>query len=326
MVSNLTTVFYNGGPRTLSWGILIVYAGALAQSASLAEMAAIQPIAGAQYHWTAALAPPRHRRLITWLQGWMTWFAWISTLIGVANFTAYVMQGIVIANYPTYEPHAWHLTLIIFAILIVQSLMNTYTFWLIPWIELFSGVLHVVLFVIFMVVLLVTTKDKHSASFVFFESSTTSGWSNSFISWNLGMLTPAWGFVGFDAAVHMAEEVRQAKWAVPRAMFWSIALNGIMAYGIILTILFCMGDLDDLLTSSYPMLTILLNSTGSLPVATAMCCGLLIISLAANLGTIASVSRLTWAWARDGALPKYFSYVSSDSLVTRRLLTISDPP
>jgi choline transport protein len=29
-----------------------VYCGALAQSASLAEMASIQPIAGAQYHWT----------------------------------------------------------------------------------------------------------------------------------------------------------------------------------------------------------------------------------------------------------------------------------
>jgi choline transport protein len=62
-------VLYNGGPQTFAWSILIVYCGALAQSASLAEMASIQPIAGAQYHWTYFLAPPRWKRYITWMQG-----------------------------------------------------------------------------------------------------------------------------------------------------------------------------------------------------------------------------------------------------------------
>ena len=46
---NLQATLINGGPRALVWGILIVVAGALAQSASLAEMASAQPIAGAQY-------------------------------------------------------------------------------------------------------------------------------------------------------------------------------------------------------------------------------------------------------------------------------------
>lgn len=59
MYRNLLAVFTNGGPRALAWGILVVIAGALAQSASLAEMASMQPIAGAQYHWTHYLAPPQ---------------------------------------------------------------------------------------------------------------------------------------------------------------------------------------------------------------------------------------------------------------------------
>lgn len=66
---NLSAVFWNGGPETLAWGCLVVVIGALAQAASLAEMASIQPIAGAQYHWTHFLAPPRQRRFITWMQG-----------------------------------------------------------------------------------------------------------------------------------------------------------------------------------------------------------------------------------------------------------------
>lgn len=116
--------------------------------------------------------------------------------------------------------------------------------------------------------------------------------------------------LGFDGAVHMSEEVRKARHAVPRAMFWTIALNAVLAYAICIIILFTMGDQDELLTSSYPMMTILVNATGSLPAATAMVVGLLVISLSVNLASIASVSRLTWAWSRDGALPAYFSYVS----------------
>lgn len=128
----------------------------------------------------------------------MTWFAWISLLAGVANVTAYILQGIVTFNYPDYVPERWHLTLVIFAMLIIECFMNMYTFFLIPWIELAAGVLHVALFITFVVVLVIMA-PRHSADFVFFESSTSSGWSNGFVSWNLGLLTPTWGFVGKHA-------------------------------------------------------------------------------------------------------------------------------
>lgn len=68
MAMNMGATFYNGGPQTLTWGIIAVVVGALMQALSMAELAAIQPIAGAQYHWTDFLAPERYRRLITWMQ------------------------------------------------------------------------------------------------------------------------------------------------------------------------------------------------------------------------------------------------------------------
>ena len=106
-----------------------------------------------------------------------------------------MIQSLAVVNNPSYVAERWHVTLIIFALVIVEGLMNMYTFWLIPWIELMAGVLHVVLFIIFVVVL-VAMAPRHSAKFVFTESSTSSGWTNSYVSWNLGMLTPTWGFVG----------------------------------------------------------------------------------------------------------------------------------
>lgn len=320
ILGNLTAILYNGGPQCLAWGSIIAIAGALAQSASLAEMASMLPIAGAQYHWTAHLARSRHARFITWLQGWTTWFAWISLVCGSANFTAYILQGIAIMNYPEYNPERWHTTLIIFALMLVQTLMNLYTWRCIPILEVIAGILHIVLFVIFIAVLLAMA-PKQSAKFVFLESTPpSSGWTSTFISWNLGLIAPVWGFVGFDGTIHMSEEVQASREAVPRAVFGTIVLNGILAFAMIVTVLFCIGDIDDLLTSPYPLFTLLQNTTGSLQAATALTCGLFLVSMSTNIGGVASVARLTWAWSRDGALPSYFSYVDERFYIPVRAL------
>lgn len=42
----------NGGPAAWFFSYIVVSFGALCQTASFAEMASIQPIAGAQYYWT----------------------------------------------------------------------------------------------------------------------------------------------------------------------------------------------------------------------------------------------------------------------------------
>jgi choline transport protein len=307
MAMNMGATFYNGGPQTLVWGIILVVVGALSQALSMAELATIHPIAGAQYHWTHFLAPERQKRFITWMQGWVTWFAWVSALAGSTSSEANILLGLVGTNFPDYEYKSWHVTLLIMAQLILVGLINMYAFRIIPWLELVAGVMHVILWVIFVIVL-VTLAPRHNADFVFFERSVSSGWDNSFVSWNLGLLVPAWGFIGFDGVVHMSEEVRKAKQAVPRAMIWTILMNGTLAYGIIIVLLFCMGNTEDVLTSSYPIIPICMNAAGRKG-GTAMVCGLLIITFCVVAASLASVSRITWAWARDGGLPTWFAQI-----------------
>lgn len=94
----------------------------------------------------------------------------------------------------------------------------------------------------------------------------------------------------------MSEEVRKAKSAVPRAMFWSIFMNGILGYAMVISILVAMGSVEDALSSASPIVAILQNVTGSIAATTAMVSGLFVISFAINIAAIASVSRLTWAW------------------------------
>lgn len=116
-------------------------------------------------------------------------------MAGVAIAVASTIQGLVTFNYPNYVPEAWHITLIMFAILIFGGLMNMYTFLVIPWVEMLAGILHVALFIVYVVVL-ISLAPRRSADFVFFHQESFSGWTDKFISWNLGLLTPVWPFIG----------------------------------------------------------------------------------------------------------------------------------
>lgn len=95
---------YNGGPQTFVLSFVIVFCGAIAQAASLGEMASIQPVAGAQYHWTYHLAPQRVRRFATWIQGWATWFGYVSLLAGIANVTIILLESMIQLNHENYVP------------------------------------------------------------------------------------------------------------------------------------------------------------------------------------------------------------------------------
>jgi len=67
--SGFAPALRNGGPSALVWGMILSISGTMALALSLAEMASICPIAGAQYHWTALFAPPKIQAFMTWMQG-----------------------------------------------------------------------------------------------------------------------------------------------------------------------------------------------------------------------------------------------------------------
>lgn len=310
---------YNGGPRALVWGCLLVVIGSLAQALSMAELGAILPIAGAQYHWTDMLAPEGSRRVITWFQGWVTWFAWVSALGGSSSSLAFVLQGIVAENMPSYaeSQQSWHLTVIMIGILFTVGLINSFAFRIVPWLELASGIFHVILFFIFIGVF-AGLGSGNSAEFVFTDSASYSGWGK-FVAFNIGMLVPAWGFIGFDGVNHMSEEVRKAHHAVPRAMVYTIVINGSLAFIMALVIMFQMGDVTPYLESGYPIIPIFMTIAGP-RAANALVSGLIIITYCVVAASLASVGRITWAWARDGALPGYFAHVDRRHKVPVRAL------
>ena len=95
----------------------------------------------------------------------------------------------------------------------------------------------------------------------------------------------------------------------------------------IVATLYCAGDvLSTALNSPFPFATIAFQATGSLPAANAMAAGLIFLCLSGSLGSLVSVSRLTYAWARDGGFGRtvspYFA-VLNDKHIPHRAVTLS---
>ncbi|KAM0814827.1 putative Amino acid/polyamine transporter I [Seiridium cardinale] len=317
---NMYFALANGGSATWFFSYLIVSFGALCQAASFAEVASIQPIAGAQYYWTYHFAPKRFKLFLTWLQGWTTWLAYIALLASCLNGVTVIFEGLIQLAHPDYAPGGWHTTLIILAMLWFCALVNMFAFRIVPWFELISGILNICLFVVFLVILWVMS-PRNSID-VFLTTNVSTGWDNYFVSANIGALSNIFLFISFEGVIHMGEETQRPRKSVPRAVFWSVAMNSALGLVMIITFGICMPSLNVLLSSSSPLVTILVYSTGT-KTATGLVSGLVLMGIAGNMGVVSSVSRLTWAWARDGGLPQYFGHVDAKQRVPLRALILT---
>jgi amino acid transporter len=105
-----------------------------------------------------------------------------------------------------------------------------------------------------------------------------------------------------------AEEVEDASLVVPQCMWWSYLLNIFMAIIVLVTMLFCIGDLGTMITSPAPYLD-LFNNTGSVGVALLLLIILFLLIFLAAITALATTSRETWAFSRDKGFP-FSSWIS----------------
>jgi len=196
----------NGGPTALVWGTLLCIFGTTALAASLGEMASITPVVGAQYRWTALYAPKRVMSPAFWslLQGWITVFAWMAVCAQVCFLEGTIIQGLILLNDDTYIPEAYHGTLLAWAILALPLLCNIFARKVLAPLEIIGGILHIALFVVFIVVLVVMS-PRSTSNFVFATTTTSlSGWSSPGIQWCVGLLSGAFPLAAFDGVLHMS--------------------------------------------------------------------------------------------------------------------------
>lgn len=106
----------------------------------------------------------------------------------------------------------------------------------------------------------------------------------------------------------MAEEVQHASKNVPKSMILSTIINGALALGTLLTLLFHIPNIGDVMENApngLLFIQIFELGVGSKAGATVMTSIIMTLVLCTQVAGLASASRMVWSFARDRGLPGY---------------------
>ncbi|KAL8683513.1 MAG: hypothetical protein Q9186_000553 [Xanthomendoza sp. 1 TL-2023] len=285
----------NGGPAGAIYGFLVVWVGSLCTYLCLSELASI---------WVSMLAPKPYQKFLSYITGWLTITGWQAANASGAFNSGILIQGLIALCNPNHVSKGWQNTLLSWAVLAFAVSINTIASSLLAKFEGLILILHIVGFIAILIPL--TYLAPHAnAQAVFGTFINLGGWDTQAYSFFIGLVGSAYAFVGADAAVHMAEEIKDSAVVIPRAILFSIAINGALGLAMLIAILFCLGDPMTVLQTplGFPFIQVFLDASKSIPGAAIMASIVLVLGISSTTGLLASSSRMFWSFARDRGLP-----------------------
>lgn len=105
----------------------------------------------------------------------------------------------------------------------------------------------------------------------------------------------------------MSEEIQSAATVVPKALVYSIVINGVLAWAMAIAIAFCVGDLEQVIEAGsllfHPFIEILRQAVKSNAAACALASIIFVMGAVSGVGIYASASRMLWSFSRDRGMP-----------------------
>jgi choline transport protein len=236
--------------------------------------------------------------------GWLTCLGWQAFCASGAFLSAGMIQGLIILTDNSYVPQPWQSMLLFWAVIFFCVFVNTVISSWLPKLESMILVVHILGFFGILLPLL-TLGPRAPASQVFGQFINTGGWQTNGLSFMVGLLGNVYTFFGADGPIHMSEEIQNASTVVPRAIVASITLNGAMGFGMCLTLLFVIGDIEKALNTptGQPFMQIFLGAVQSVSGAAGMSAIVIALAVSSTVGIVASSSRQLWSFSRDRAVP-----------------------
>jgi amino acid transporter len=123
-----------------------------------------------------------------------------------------------------------------------------------------------------------------------------------FLVFAIGLLQAQWTYTGYDASAHVAEETVMARLNSAWGVFLSVAVSAVVGYIVLMALTLAITDIPSTATDAYPVLKIAYDN-----LSTFMANLVAIIIAGAmwlcGLSSITSMSRMWFAFARDGGMP-----------------------
>ncbi len=292
-----------GGALGVGWiiGCILTLFFAL----GMGQIASAYPTAGGLYHWASILGG----RGWGWLTAWFNLFGLITVLGAINVGTYYFFIGAVA---PLIGLEGSYTVQMIFMVLVTgsQALINHYGIRATAKLTDFSG--YLIFFgaiVLSMALLAYAPSIDFSRLITFSNYSGPKGgdvWpenSSMFFVFLLGLLLPFYTITGYDASAHTAEETIGAAHNAPRGMVRAVVWSGVFGWMFLMSFVLAIPNMDEAAAQGWNVFFWLLDGIMPEGIENALYVIILAAQYLCGLATVTSVSRMIFAFARDGGLP-----------------------
>ncbi|PZO72903.1 MAG: amino acid permease [Mesorhizobium amorphae] len=272
---------------------------------AMAQIASAYPTAGGLYHWGSILG----NRFTGWLTAWFNLLGLVTVLGAINVGTYYFFMGAFGTPWLGLEDTT--LTRILFLAIItgLQALVNHMGIGLTAKLTDFSGYLIFVTSIALAVVCLVAADSyDFGRLFTFSNFSGEAGgnvWPENSTSWVflLGLLLPIYTITGYDASAHTAEETLKAAHSVPRAMVSSVLWSALFGYVMLCSFVLMLPSMEEAAAQGWNVFFWGMDTQVNPFVKDVLYLAIFVAQWLCGLATVTSVSRMIFAFSRDGGLP-----------------------
>jgi amino acid transporter len=292
-----------GAAIGIGWPLGVFISGVFA--VAMAQISSAYPTAGGLYHWGSILG----NKGSGWLTAWLNLIGLVTVLGAINVGTWYFFLGAFGAAFGLEGTYGEQVTFMI-VITGIQALINHLGIRLTSVLTDFSGYL-----IFFGSIALALALFVFAPSLDFSRLWTFSNYSgdagggvwpqtdNAMFLFLLGLLLPIYTITGYDASAHTSEETKKAAHSVPRAMVGSVWWSGVFGWLFLVAVIAAIPNMDEAAAQGWNVFFWTMEQT--LPPGVKMILFLVIFlaQFLCGLATVTSVSRMIFAFSRDGGLP-----------------------
>jgi urea carboxylase system permease len=300
-------LFYFGygtaGPAYL-WSWPLVFVGQMAVALCFMELAAKYPVAGSVYNWSKKLAS----RLVGWTSGWLMLTASIVTISAVAlayqlNLPRLWSGFQIIGDGTGQYDYAANAVLLGTVLIAFTTLVNALGVRLMARIN--SAGVFIELIAAVLIAFLLAINVQHSPD-IFFSSNgygaeESMGFLGAFL---IASLASGYVMYGFDTASSLGEETKEPRRTAPKAIARAILASFVIGGAILVFAVMAAPNLQDpALGESSGGLQYIVQQVMWGPLGKVFLVCIVIAVTVCTLAVHTAAIRLTFAMARDNALP-----------------------
>jgi amino acid transporter len=292
-----------GASVGIGWPLGCLVSGIFA--VAMAQIASAYPTAGGLYHWGSILG----NKGLGWLTAWLNLLGLVTVLgaINVGTWTFfYGAFGQALGLQATYGEQ---LTFMI-VITGLQALVNHLGIKLTSILTDFSGYLIFFGSIVLAVALLAFAPSYDiSRLWTFSNYSGDIGggvWpqtDNVAFLFLLGLLLPIYTITGYDASAHTSEETKKAAINVPKSIVSSVVWSALFGWLFLCAFVIAIPDLGQAAAQGWNVFFWGLDQVLPAGVKLALYVIIFLAQFLCGLATVTSVSRMIFAFSRDGGLP-----------------------